>query len=295
MSNDFNIKKDRVNQKLEEYMKDKELTFDKIKEEDLKEFIINGLRSINRSSFYPNIKALNFIFEENGCDVRIKSKDYVDKCVQPSDEKYFTRREIQEICDVFINSQDQFIIYALWNKIMGKNYKDLLSIKVKDVAEDYSYINLPNGKRFICDDFMKRILRDTVNHMEYHKYVSVGEMRSNEYFELNTECEYLIKTMRTKRNNDGLNKMLPTTLQRRLDLLAKVYNEEKKEKVEFSGKSLVKSGVMYELFSKEDIENKSWGIEEINNYLKINGYRMNANELYRVYHNFYHGSHVNQY
>lgn len=295
MSKDFQIKKERINRKLERYMKCEGLEFYNLNKENLDKFIIEEFQCINRSSFYPNVKALNEILEENCIDIQIKSKDYVDKCVQPKDEKYFTRREIQEICDIFINSQDQFIIYALWNGIMGKNYEDLLSIKVSDVAEDYSYINLPNGKRFICDEFMQEILLGVVNHMEYMKYLSVEEMRSADTFEFNPECEYLIKTMRTKRNNDGLNKMLPSTLQRRLDLLAKIYMEGNGEKIGFSGKSLVKSGVMYNMFLKEDIEGKSWGVEEVSNYLKINGYKINANELYRVYHNVYHGSHVNQY
>lgn len=295
MSKDFQIKKDRIDRKLEKYMKSKKLMFCNMTKNDLEEFIIKEFQCINRSSFYPNIRALNEILEEHNVDIKMKSKDYVDRCVQPKDEKYFTKREIKEICDIFINAQDQFIIYALWNGIMGRNYEDLLSIKTSDVADDYSYINLPNGKRFICDDFMQEILFGAVNHMEYMKYLNSEEIKSADTFEFNPQCEYLIKTMRTKRNNDGLDKMLATTLQRRLDLLATIYMEGNGEKIGFSGKSLVKSGIMYNMFIKEDMEGKSWGVEEINNYLKINGYKINANELYRVYHNVYHGSHVNQY
>jgi hypothetical protein len=102
----------------------------------------------------------------------------------------------------------------------------------------------------------------------------------------------LIKVKPSKRNSDGLRPMTSSALQRKLTKLQDIYLEECNEQIILSGLSLVKSGVLYQMFMKEVQDGIVWTIDEIDRYLKMTGHRINKNELYRIYWNRYHGSNI---
>lgn len=291
MSKDYVVKKERLQRKMNSFIKENNKTIKGLSLKDVEKFMLSNMKAINRSSFYGNVRALNDILKENGNDIVISSKDYVDECVKVKDEQYYTKREIIELCDILRNAQDKFILYALWNGIMGKTYSDLLNIKVSDVAEDYSYI-MVNGKKFMCDDYMKRFVMGTIYQDDYIKTVYSDELRSSDFYEFNMNSEYLIKVKPTKRNNNGLDPMGMPGLTRKLDKIQEIYFESCGEKLIINGLSLVKSGIMYDMFQQEVEDGKEWSIDSIGSYLKLNGYKINANELYRVFWNRYHGSNI---
>lgn len=288
MSNNFEIKLERVRNKLNKFIKINNKKIEELSKEDLEKFVTENFKTINSSSFYTNIRCLNQILKDNEIDIEINSKQYVKKCVKIKDEQYFTKREIQNICNTVLNYQDKFAIYGLWSGIYGKNCLELLNIKTKDVAEDYSYINLPSGKRFICDDFMKRLLRGIVNECEYRKYITSDEILSGDINELNMESEYLLKGMQTPRNNLGRNPLSLAALQRRFQKIEELYESVANEKVILNCKSLYMSGIMFDMFIQENENNKIWTVEETDKYLKLHGINMNADNLRKKYHKRYH-------
>jgi hypothetical protein len=165
-------------------------------------------------------------------------------------------------------------------------------MRVNDVAKDYSYINI-NGRKFMCDDYMKFLVRGTIKQITYVKFVrNSEELLSPDTFDFNSSSPYLIKVKPSKRNSDGLRPMTSSALQRKLTKLQDIYLEECNEQIILSGLSLVKSGILYDLFMREVKNGDVWTIENISEYLKVRGYKINKNELYRIYWNRYHGSNI---
>lgn len=293
ISKDYIVKKERVNNNLNKFMRVESLSFDELTVKDIEKFMDEYFKTINRSSFYTNVKILNEILNDNEINIFIDSKKYVDDYVKVPDEQILTLKEVQKLCKRTANYQDKLIIYGLFNGIYGKNYSDLLNITKNDVAENCNYINLQSGKRFICDDFMKEILHGCMKENSYRKYVTSDEIRSSHDFDLAEDSPYLIKPMPTPKNNFGRNPMSASALQRKFEKLSAAYKDETGEDVILTGTSLLKSGILYDMFIQEIENGKDWSIEEIDKYLKMNGIRMNKNELYRSYYQRYHGTNRN--
>lgn len=293
ISKDYIVKKERLNNNLNKFMRVESLSFDKLTVKDVEKFMNEYFKTINRSVFYNNVKILNEILNDNEINIFIDSKKYVDDFVKVPDEQILTLKEVQTLCLNTVNYQDKLIIYGLFNGIYGKNYSDLLNITKKDVAEDYSYIALDSGKKFICDDFMKEILYGCMEEKMYIKYVTSEDIRSGNYYELAEDSPYLIKPMPTPKNNFGRNPMSASALQRKFEKLSASFKDYTGEDVILTGTSLLKSGILYEMFIQEIENGKDWSIEEIDKYLKMNGIRANKNELYRSYYQRYHGTNRN--
>ena len=293
ISNDYTIKKERVNNNLDKFMKLEKLSYNDLTIENIEKFMDENFKTINRSAFYNNVKILNEILNDNEINIFIDSKKYIDTYVNIPDEQYLTLKEVQSLCNITINFQDKLIIYGLFKGIYGKNYSDLLNITKNDVAEDYSYIKLQSGKKFICDDFMKNILRGCMKQEVYYKYISSDELRSNDYYELAKDSNYLIKPMPTPKNDYGRNPLSASALQRKFNKISSAFKDETGEDVILTGMSLIKSGVLYDMFIQEIENGKNWSIEEIDKYLKMNGIKGNKNEIYRAYYQRYFGTNRN--
>lgn len=138
--------------------------------------------------------------------------------------KKYSKKMIQNICTTLINFQDKFIIYGLYQGIEGEDYSDLLEIKLSDVAEDYSCINL-NDKEFICDDFMKEIIRGTIKENLYIMNYS-DEPNDEDHYYFNNESKYLIKSMPTSTDN-GLGPMSKNELEIKLNKIKKIFDDLK--------------------------------------------------------------------
>jgi hypothetical protein len=285
--NDYQVKKERITKRLNDTFKDKEIS--ELNSDDLKDFILANFKTINRSAYYNSIRILNEILREHSNEIEIDSKLYIEQATVTKDWQYFTRTEVINVCNTLMNFQDKLIVYMLFCGIMGKEYKDILQMKVSDIAEDYSYINI-NGQKFMCDDYMKFLLKGCIRQRNYIKFVRSDDMLSPDTFEFNMSSQYLIKVKPTKRNCNGVNPMTSSALQRKLTKLQTIYESECGEELILSGLSLVKSGIMYDMFMKETMEGAIWTIDNIDKYLKMRNLRINKNELYRKYFNRYHGS-----
>lgn len=208
----------------------------------------------------------------------------MEKCLYFDESKYFTKTQILDIINSLINAQDKLLIYMIFNKVLGKGFKDLLEIKVSDVAEDYSYINV-NGNKILCDDIMKELVKDTI---EQEVYVNITRSRNVLYYDLNMHSEYLFKTLCNRYTNNGLEPMKRSNLSGKLTVLTKELQHGGLN-VTLTATGIYQSAIMYDMFVLQTLDNIIWTIPNAKNYLDINGYSMNANELSLKYHRLYYG------
>ena len=100
--------------------------------------------------------------------------------------------------------------------------------------------------------------------------------------------EYLLKTIKSKRNDMGTKKLGKSTFAVKLMKLS----EELQAggiNATLTASGIYYSGIMYKMFELESLYGVSWSISKIKNYLDTNGFNINANELSFKYHNMYHG------
>lgn len=293
MSTDYIVKRKRLNKNFKKFIRLENLLSGELKVEDIEKFMDENFKTISRSVFYNNVKILNEILNDSEINIFINASKYVDDYVRIVDEQYLTLTEVQKLCNTIVNYQDKLIIYGLFKGIYGKNYSDLLNITQNDVAEDYNYINLRSGKKFLCDNFMKEILYKCMKEKTYTKYVTSDEIKSSNYYELAYDSVYLIRPMPTPKNNFGKNPLSASSLQRRFKKLSAQYKDETGEDVILTGMSLIESGVFYDMFLQEINYGKEWSIEEIDKYLKKNGIKGNKSDKYRRYYQRYYGTNRN--
>lgn len=282
-----NIKKDKDIKKIriEKYIKEFKLKLGKseLSQEELDGFVVEYFQSVNRSAFYNQMSILNDILEEQGSKVFVNTSKMVNRCVKLKESKFFTRKEIMDICDILENSQDKFIVYGIFSGILGKGCELLLNIKTEDLSDNFSYIQIKDHK-FFCDDIMKDIIEDMI---ENPIYISTFRL-DKKIVSLNKDNPYLLKPMPSVRNNDGMDKMTRAVITSRFKRLS----EEIKNyglNFDLNTKAIYYSGIMAKMFEKEVNEGIRFTIPTLRKYLKANKLNINAIELYRKYNNKYFG------
>ena len=287
MEKDYEIKFKRNTNKINRFMEDKAINYQDLTLELIEEFILQEFKSNNRASVYNNINILNAILKENNVNIKIESSDYVNELTQSDTINYFTLDEIKSICNSFINASDSFIIYALYNNLRGKEFKDILNIKTSDVADDNSYIMINNSK-FICDDYMQKLLEVLRKEDIYIKNMEIVGTNVPDYYAYNMDSEYLLKTIKSKRNNNGLSPMKRITLQTRLIRLSDMFYNNTGIKINLSATNLATSKILYEMFVKETTEGVVWDMPTIESWFKEMNYKGNSAEIFRKYKLKYH-------
>lgn len=287
MEKDYEIKFKRNTNKINRFMEDKGINYQDLTLELIEEFILQEFKSSNRAAIYNNIKILNQILKENNVNIQLESSDYVNELTQSDTMDYFTLDEVKSICNSFINASDSFIIYALYNNLRGKEFKDILNIKTSDVADDNSYIMI-NGSKFICDDYMQKLLEVLRKEDIYIKNMEIVGTNVPDYYAYNMDSEYLLKTIKSKRNNNGLSPMKRITLQTRLIRLSDMFYSNTGIKINLSATNLATSKILYEMFVKETTEGVVWDMPTIELWFKEMNYKGNSAEIFRKYKLKYH-------
>lgn len=193
-----------------------------------------------------------------------------------SSDRYFTKKEIQNICNLLINAQDKFIIYGLFLGICGKERKELLEMKTNQIDLENNMIKLED-KIIYIDDFMKDIcidILDPVYSGVYYKYIKdENEGTTNSYYELNFESEYVIKSKPYIKNNNGLEPMKVAGINQRFHKLKEI------TEIDLSAKDIYRSGVIYKMSKLKN----DWKVLEVEEFLKQNNIKLQAYELLRIF------------
>ncbi|WP_027702271.1 hypothetical protein [Metaclostridioides mangenotii] len=230
--------------------------------------------------------AVNEILVWANSKVKLSMKDFdIDEIFLKANDRYFTKEEIQDICNLFMNPQDKFIIYGLYSGIYGKAYSDLLELKIDDIDMKNRLINCPTGKIIEIDDFLYNILKDTIDHENgstYRKYIDEqNEGSTTPYYKLNLNSPYIIKAKPYSVNNDGLDPMKINGIQRRLNKLGDISDTI------LSGKDLIKSGIMNKMYEEEKRTGKEWTCITLKDWFIENDFKGHVYETYKAYNTKY--------
>lgn len=232
-------------------------------------------------SLKTRVVAINDILNWLDIDYRLSMSDFNEDTFSKDTDRYYTIEEIKDICDLFINPQDKVIVYCTFMGAYGIGHKDLLNLKEKDIDFENKLLKLENNW-IIIDDYLEDILRDTLDPVwggTYYKYI-VDEGKKgtcSDSYELNMRCEYVLKPKPYSKNNQGLDKMKTSGIQRRLKKLSE-YSETTLNAID-----IYRSGLMHKMYLKEQETGQSWTVEAIQRWLKDNNYKSQPYELLRLY------------
>ncbi|MGL5767610.1 MAG: hypothetical protein ACRCX8_18410 [Sarcina sp.] len=265
--------------------------------EELISMCQTGVSTIaNRSygAMKTRVDAVNYILNWLNNDIKLSMTDFnTTEILKDKKIRYYTKEEMQDICDLFINAQDKFIVYAMFSGILGKGYKDLLELKVTDVDLDNKIITTPSGKIIGMDDYLLEVTRETIDPvwgMTYYKYMTEEtEGTTTGDYKLNECNEYVLKPKPYSKNNDGMDAMKINGIQRRLKKLSEYLNiglTEEDSHFVLSGTDIYRSGLMHQMKEEEKSYNfpySRWTCASLEIWLKENEVKVQAFELYRLY------------
>lgn len=230
------------------------------------------LRYAGREELYLNANGIHKSHDRENKEFDIKEN------VEDTKDRYYTREEIQDVCNLFMNPVDKFIIYGLFCGINGKERKDLLELKKEDINFDNNTILLPDRIVYI-DDYMKNILEETLDPVygkRYYKYIDENvEGTTSESYELNFASPYVIKTKPYSKNNYGLNPMKLAGFNQRIKAL-----NEFLEGFKLVPRDIVRSGIIDRMYR---IKKSGWTQGQIVEFLKQNNLKAQPFELKRIF------------
>lgn len=166
-------------------------------------------------------------------------------------DRFYTREEMQEVCESLVNAQDKVILYGLFSGLRGNGFSELLELKKEDIVFSRNYIKLPNRKLKI-DKYFKKILEECLDPIYggyYYKFhfASTSELK-HEGYELNFNSPYVIKSKPYAKNHNGMDCMklpsLHTRVQKMQDIL----------EIPLNTKDITRSGILAEMYDMQ----KEW-------------------------------------
>lgn len=265
---------------------DKEVCFDSIGRK--RKAISTKVANRSYLGFLTRLEAINSILRWVNSNVTVSMKDFnTEKVLEQDNDRYYTKEEIQDLCDILINPQDKFIIYGLFCGICGKAYSDLLELKISDVDMVNRVLTTKSGKTISIDNYLYDIIKDCQDETFggfYYKYfkASENEVMTTKGYKLEMSSEYIIKSKPYSKNNQGRSPMTLNGIQSRFKRLSEALE------MEISGTDIVRSGIMHIMYQLEENKGISWSHAKIDKWVKENGISAQSYKLYRTYHMKYH-------
>ena len=105
------------------------------------------------------------------------SKDDFIPYVNQSKNAVYSKEELYEIIETFMNAQDQFIILALFEKCYENDRQgDLLRISLSDINKETGILTLPTGKTRIVSSKLYEIAEKSSQEEYYYTYQKNGDL-----------------------------------------------------------------------------------------------------------------------
>lgn len=245
---------------------------------------------VNRSytGLITRLESINNILLWVNSNVTLSMRDFnTEEVLEQDRDRYYTKEEIQDLCDLLINPQDRFIIYGLFSGICGKAYSDLLELKINNIDMVNRVLTTKSGKIISIDDYLYDIIKDCQDETFgsfYYKYFKANENEgmTSKGYKLEMSSEYIIKSKPYTRNNQGRDPMTLNGIQSRFKRLSEALE------MEISGSDIVKSGLMYTMHQLEENKGIVWTHAKIEKWAKENGISAQSYKLYRSYRMKYH-------
>lgn len=239
------------------------------------EIILLSKQNLNLNSDYSlntikrRLYFLNSILRKEGSTVVLHTKDF--DYTRRSDYM-ITKSQVIEIVESLENAQDQALIYCIFKGIKGTGSKDILGLRIDQIDFEKKVIHLAN-RDIKIDNYFEEILISAMNQTRYaSQYVSgLSEIKD---FKFNMNSPYLIKTKPMKKNKMGMN---PMTYD---GFITKIGRIKEISDIYITPDLLLKSGYVNDLI---EIYGSKARFKDVQNYIKRNGLRTNAQNLYKNY------------
>lgn len=185
------------------------------------------------------------------------------------ENRYCTRKEIEEGVKKLANPVDQSIFLLLFEGFMGKEYKDLTTLKVSAIDIKNRTIKKEDGKLVKISSFTAQVLEDAIYQTHYYRENSTVKTP------LDLTSPYLIKTKLTSTSNGEPLKY--TGLTRRLDVL-----KNRMEMQLLTAKTIYKSGLVERVLIYEHENNVVLNIAEVKSLLREWGELREGADFYKT-------------
>lgn len=251
-------------------MQDKKLDVKKATREEIKNFIqeywING---VNYNTARGYLMYINIMLEQEKKNMVFSVSEFdTSTAVKGIVKKEDMDRALKNV----INEQDKFMIYALFNGILGKRAVELIDLKKEDINLKDGIISLPN-RVVVMDEEFKEMARKALNQDTY--YLVKGDKVSE--FELSTDAPYVFSPKPMKKNNYGLDKLSYSGIRSRF------YNTVESMGIEVTMDGLVKSGYVYRLM----VDGVEKSLPEVEKWVEKNNISVCKYTLFKLYKDLY--------
>lgn len=137
-----------------------------------------------------------------------------------------------------LNAQDAFIFICLFEGIKGKDYKEIVEMKLSDIDMDNKCVQLSTGRNVIVTDKFIEIAIKADNQVEY---VST----SNNNFIIKLVPSLRIYKEKSNSSNKDINRSVYAAIVRNIDTIKDLYNV-------ITAKSIKDSGLIYYINKRAD-------------------------------------------
>lgn len=184
------------------------------------------------------LKYISFV-ESTGIEIdkevyEITISDFED-LIKQQEEKYITRQELFDFIAVLKNPQDKMLFVLLYEGVMGDKYDYLRLLKESDINLETGEIKLPNKVVKVTDKVSLAIIKAGLETKEYWNLSRIGEWNM---FEINPANEYVIKKVRSKKDNLALDPMLDNRIKNKIREIGQITNRR-----ELTGMVIYQSGL----------------------------------------------------
>lgn len=181
--------------------------------------------------------------------------------------KYLSKKEVIQMIHRLDNAQDKFIIYGIFNGLISSSNSDILQIKVNDIDFENKKVKVANSY-ITFDEELEKIIKESITQQRYYKLGEQG--RSNEYYLLNIDSPYIIKSRPLPSNKNGSESMSVDTLKQRLIRLSSFLG------VNGMNTRLLKQSGAFNLLKEE---NKEWTLDAATKFLNEKGFKLRRNNI----------------
>lgn len=160
----------------------------------LKSLGSSSVDSLSTYSYMINIY-FDFCKKESKMDniidyMRVINLEVLEKCVNKNkfNNKFVTREKLYDLTNKLINNYDKAILLLVFEGIMGKEYSDLINLKIEDLDLENNIINVKD-KKIKINNKLKVILENLIDD-DIIYYTNDINSRVDT---LNTNSKYLLK------------------------------------------------------------------------------------------------------
>lgn len=219
------------------------------------------------------LQYINIYLAEKNIDCKLTVSDFT---VKSTKDGLVSKEEVMTYIDILDNEQDKFIIYALFNGIVGKQVEELRTLKVEQVDFKNKKIMLSDGAVDMDDTMM--VLAEGAIKQERYDLIKFSEGAMVQSFDFNMSSKYILKNRPTKTNGMGTDAMKYDGFRSRLKTISKCLDNN------ITPDLLLKSGYAYLVYKEYGTDATYTMIEKI---MKEKNIKANIRTVINAYKDIY--------